>query len=52
MPIGLAIFLWVIGILILYIVIETAVRRGIDSSKLNERIEAIQRDINKNNSSK
>ncbi|MED3995881.1 hypothetical protein P4647_14645 [Peribacillus frigoritolerans] len=49
MPIGLAIFLWLIGMLILYIVIETAVRRGIDSSKLSEKIEIMKRDnFNKN----
>ncbi|MES1040188.1 hypothetical protein [Peribacillus simplex] len=49
MPLGLGIFLWLIGMLILYIIIETAVRRGIDSSKLSERIEIMQRDMMKIN---
>lgn len=48
MPLGLAIFLWIIGIIIFYIIIETAVRRGIDSSKLGERVEKIEETINKN----
>lgn len=52
MPIGLGIFLWLIGMLILYIIIETAVRRGIDSSKLSDRIQKMEEEMNKNNNTK
>ncbi|MFC0274797.1 hypothetical protein ACFFIX_26150 [Metabacillus herbersteinensis] len=52
MSLGFGIFLWIVGLVLFYIIIETAVRRGIDSSKLGERIEKIEETINKNNSPK
>ncbi|SNT31743.1 hypothetical protein SAMN05444672_11459 [Bacillus sp. OK838] len=44
------VFLCLVGLGILYIIIETAVRRGLDSSKLSERIERLEDELNKRNS--
>lgn len=35
---GLSIFLYIVGLFILYVVIETAVRRGIDSSETSRML--------------
>ncbi|MDC3413249.1 hypothetical protein NC797_14410 [Aquibacillus sp. 3ASR75-11] len=48
--IGLSIFLYLVGLFILYIVIETAVRRGINSSIIGRYIED-KYDIKKNKKS-
>lgn len=37
--IGLSVFLYLVGLFLLYIVIETAVRRGINSSIIGRKIE-------------
>ncbi|SFL44693.1 hypothetical protein SAMN04487943_101595 [Gracilibacillus orientalis] len=41
MPIGLFIFLCVVSLIIFYAVIETAVRRGIDSSQTSQMIKEL-----------
>ncbi|UNL83048.1 hypothetical protein [Priestia koreensis] len=35
-------FFWGVGLLILYAVIEAAVRRGVDSSRLHETIQRLE----------
>ncbi|CDQ40004.1 MULTISPECIES: hypothetical protein [Virgibacillus] len=44
---GLLIFLSIIFYFVLYIVIETAVRRGIDASKTNEILKEVYKKIEK-----
>lgn len=39
MGIGLTIFLYLIGLFITYVIIETAVRKGIDSSLIGKYLE-------------
>jgi hypothetical protein len=41
MPIGLFIFLCIVSLFVFYAVIETAVRRGIDSSKTSQMIKEL-----------
>jgi len=41
MPIGLFIFLCIVSLFVLYVVIETAVRRGIDSSNTSQMIQEL-----------
>ncbi|QFT87719.1 hypothetical protein FIU87_03555 [Bacillus sp. THAF10] len=49
LPTGLVIFLIVLFLFLQYVVIETAVRRGIDTSKTSKMIKEFMEKNNQNN---